>query len=150
MTAQSQLSTIGSSLTSALPAFLTQSQQLEQAHATFLKERLVLAGTATNDLGRETMEAGEKLLNSVLGVDEQVEMQTWALRESMNAGGQAGGAGAPTGLQANSNIPSEFGTTSLREDSIMEEPTVETAPPPQERRAAPREHAVSRIQSHSV
>ncbi|KAM0786147.1 hypothetical protein ACM66B_006955 [Microbotryomycetes sp. NB124-2] len=125
LTAQSQLSTLGSSLTSALPAFLSQSQSLEESHVTLLKEKLVLAGTASSDLGRERMEMGEQLLGSVLAIDEQVEMQTWALRESMRAGSQ-NGATAPH-LQAGTGATlSEFGTSSIREDSIMEEPVQST------------------------
>ncbi|KAK4048401.1 hypothetical protein OIV83_004747 [Microbotryomycetes sp. JL201] len=127
LTAQSQLATLGSSLTSALPAFLSQSQSLEEAHVTLLKEKLVVAGTASSDLGRERMEMGERLLNSVLGVDEQVEMQTWALRESMRAGSQTGPAGdSQTGP---GTALSEFGTTSVREDSIMEEPMAQPSRP---------------------
>ncbi|KAK4052331.1 hypothetical protein OIO90_004412 [Microbotryomycetes sp. JL221] len=128
LTAQSQLSTLVSSLTSALPPFLAQSQALEQTHVTFLKERLVLVGTASSDLGREHMELGEHLLNSVLGVDEQVEMQTWALREGVRAGANnaAGENGDGSRLQhayADSEFaPStnEFGTRSIRDDTIYE------------------------------
>lgn len=75
------------------------------------------------------MEAGERLLNGVLGVDEQVEMQTWALRESMRAGNQPDGSRAV----ANTN---EFGSSSLREDSIMEEPS-QLQTPTQERQRVP-------------
>lgn len=77
------------------------------------------------------MEAGERLLVNVLGVDEQVEMQTWALRESMRAGGQSGSNGS-VGAGIN-----EFGTNnSIREESIAEEPAQSTlrAPVPERQR----------------
>ncbi|ORY85956.1 Muniscin C-terminal mu homology domain-domain-containing protein [Leucosporidium creatinivorum] len=131
LTAQSQLSTLGSSLTSALPAYLAQSQALDESHSAFLKEALVRAGTCSSDLGRERMEAGERLLVNVLGVDEQVEMQTWALRESMRAGGQSGSNGS-VGAGIN-----EFGANnSIREESIAEEPAQSTlrAPVPERQR----------------
>lgn len=44
------------------------------------------------------MEAGERLLNQVLAVDESAEAEEWALREGMRLGGGAG-AGAGTGSQ---------------------------------------------------
>lgn len=76
------------------------------------------------------MEAGERLLVNVLGVDEQVEMQTWALRESMRAGGQSSSNGALASVN-------EFGAnSSIREDSIAEEPAQSSlrAPVPERQR----------------
>lgn len=118
---QSQLSTLGSSLTAALPTFLSQSQALEETHSAFLKEALVRAGTCTSDLGRERMEAGERLLNAVLGIDDQVEMQTWALRESMRAARQASSTPAVAG--AGGDMTEFGGGASVREESILEEPS---------------------------
>jgi len=95
---QSALASLGSSLTSALPAFLSQSQQLDLAHGALLKQHLVLCGTHTSDLGRDRMEAGERLLNQVLAVDEGAEAQEWALREGQRLGGGAAGPGAGSQL----------------------------------------------------
>ncbi|GAA6051440.1 hypothetical protein JCM3770_000521 [Rhodotorula araucariae] len=88
---QSALASLGSSLTAALPAFLSQSQALDLVHGAFLKECLVRCGTHTSDLGRERMEAGERLLNQVLAVDEGAEAEEWALREGIRLGGAGGG-----------------------------------------------------------
>lgn len=93
--AQSQLSSLGSHLAAALPAFLDQSQRLDLAHGAVLKEALVRCGTLTSDLGRERMEAGERFTVQVLGIDEAVEAQEWALRESIKLG-STGGGGATT------------------------------------------------------
>ncbi|GAA5862125.1 hypothetical protein JCM3774_006183 [Rhodotorula dairenensis] len=90
--AQAQLSSLGSQLAAALPAFLDQSQHLDLAHAAFLKEALVRCGTLTADLGRERMEAGERLTLRVLAVDEAAEAQQWALSESSRLGGAAAAA----------------------------------------------------------
>ncbi|BGP35149.1 hypothetical protein JCM10296v2_006979 [Rhodotorula toruloides] len=104
---QSALSSLGSSLTSSLPSFLTQSQALDLSHQAFLKECLVRCGTIASDLGRERMEMGERLLVRVLGVDESAEAEEWALREGMKLGG--GGAGGPS---RNGLAPGgEFGET---------------------------------------
>lgn len=90
---QSSLSTVGSQLAAALPAFLDQSQQLDLAHGAFLKEALVRCGTLVADLGRERMETGERLTVQVLGVDENAEAEEWALRESIKLGGAGGAEG---------------------------------------------------------
>ncbi|BGP03256.1 hypothetical protein RTG_02587 [Rhodotorula toruloides ATCC 204091] len=104
---QSALSSLGSSLTSSLPSFLTQSQALDLSHQAFLKECLVRCGTIASDLGRERMEMGERLLVRVLGVDESAEAEEWASREGMKLGG--GGAGGPS---RNGLAPvGEFGET---------------------------------------
>ncbi|GAA5903937.1 hypothetical protein JCM5296_002461 [Sporobolomyces johnsonii] len=115
LTSQSALSSLGSSLTSSLPPFLSQTQALDLAHAAFLKECLVRCGTLTSDLGRERMEAGERLLVQVLAVDESAEAEEWALREGMAAGGG----------RANGGV-GEFGETTRgsstpREESIAEQ-----------------------------
>ncbi|KPV72007.1 uncharacterized protein RHOBADRAFT_56144 [Rhodotorula graminis WP1] len=117
---QSALASLGSSLTSALPAFLSQSQQLDLAHGALLKQHLVLCGTHTSDLGRDRMEAGERLLNQVLAVDEGAEAQEWALREGQRLGGGAGG-------QASSQLATvgEFGEAPsnggvARADSLLD------------------------------
>ncbi|KWU43832.1 hypothetical protein RHOSPDRAFT_29511 [Rhodotorula sp. JG-1b] len=94
--AQSQLSSLGSHLAAALPAFLDQSQRLDLSHGAFLKEALVRCGTLTSDLGRERMEAGERLTVQVLGIDEAVEAEEWALRESIKLGSTGTGAGMPS------------------------------------------------------
>ena len=44
------------------------------------------------------MEAGERLLNQVLAVDEGAEAQEWALREGQRLGGGAAGPGAGSQL----------------------------------------------------
>ncbi|SCZ99837.1 BZ3501_MvSof-1269-A2-R1_Chr12-2g03521 [Microbotryum saponariae] len=130
LTSQAHLATLGSSLKSATPAFLDTSQKLDESHQLFLKEALIRSGTFTSDLGRDRMEAGEGLLNTVLGVDEQAEIQGWGLREGMKASG--GGSAAASGVLSTN----EFGATSatsgyggaIREESIAEEPI--QAPPP--------------------
>lgn len=94
--AQSQLSSLGSHLAAALPAFLDQSQRLDLSHGAFLKEALVRCGTLTSDLGRERMEAGERLTVQVLGIDEAVEAEEWALRESIKLGSTGTGAAMPS------------------------------------------------------
>ncbi|GAA5867632.1 hypothetical protein JCM8547_001322 [Rhodosporidiobolus lusitaniae] len=118
LTSQSHLSSLGSSLTSSLPAFLSQTQSLDLQHTAFLKEALVRCGTATSDLGRERMEAGERLLVQALGVDESAEAEEWALREGMKLSGGAApvssglnGAGGADGLRRNGAMASvgEFG-----------------------------------------
>ncbi|GAA5930730.1 uncharacterized protein JCM15063_002442 [Sporobolomyces koalae] len=113
LSTQSSLSSIGSRLVESLPAFLTESQQLEQDHLTFVKEALVKAGTFTADLGRDRMELGEQLVVKTLAIDGPVESQEWALREGQKA-------------SASSNAPAfdagEFGlasTTRRREDSTL-------------------------------
>ncbi|KDE02740.1 hypothetical protein MVLG_06724 [Microbotryum lychnidis-dioicae p1A1 Lamole] len=133
LTSQAHLATLGSSLKSAMPAFLDTSQKLDESHQLFLKEALIRSGTFTSDLGRDRMEAGEGLLNTVLGVDEQAEIQGWSLREGMKASG--GGSAAASGVQSTN----EFGATSatgasgyggaIREQSIAEEP-IQAPPPP--------------------
>ncbi|GAA5839022.1 hypothetical protein JCM9279_002570 [Rhodotorula babjevae] len=153
---QSALASLGSSLTSALPAFLGQSQQLDLAHGALLKEHLVLCGTHTSDLGRDRMEAGERLLNQVLAVDEGAEAQEWALREGQRlGGGGAGGAGMGSQLAtvgefgepqgANGGAPTRAdslldrddaastvsGATGVSRSRTMSRPTASsTAPPP--------------------
>jgi hypothetical protein len=126
LAAQSHLSTLGSSLTSTLPSYLATSERLDASHATFVKEALVRYGTLSSDLGRETMEMGEKLLVAVLGVDEPVEMQTWALRESIRAGATAE---RPTGVNGG-----EFGVvngaTAAREAETVNATRAEMLPPP--------------------
>ncbi|GAA6036244.1 hypothetical protein JCM8097_006855 [Rhodosporidiobolus ruineniae] len=97
LTSQSHLSTLGSQLTSSLPAFLTSSQKLDLAHAAVLKEALTRAGTLTSDLGRERMEGGERVLVQVLSVDESAEAEEWALREGMKLGGSASSAAVGAG-----------------------------------------------------
>ncbi|SCV73105.1 BQ2448_7030 [Microbotryum intermedium] len=134
LTSQAQLATLGSSLKSAMPAFLETSQKLDESHQLFLKEALIRSGTFTSDLGRDRMEAGEDLLNTVLGIDEQAEIQGWGLREGMKASG--GGSAAASGVPNTS----EFGATSItsasgyggavREEAIAEEP-VQAQPPVQ-------------------
>ncbi|BGP19827.1 hypothetical protein JCM10213_003136 [Rhodosporidiobolus nylandii] len=112
LTAQSSVSQLGSQLSSALPSFLTLTQSLDLHHSAFLKEALVRAGTATSDLGRERMEAGERLLVQVLAVDESAEAEEWALREGMRLGGGGGGGAAfGIGRTNGSALPSvgEFG-----------------------------------------
>ncbi|GAA5895696.1 hypothetical protein JCM6882_000372 [Rhodosporidiobolus microsporus] len=115
LTSQSALSSLGSSLTQSLPAFLTQSQALDLSHSAFLKEALVRAGTASSDLGRERMEGGERVLVSVLGVDESAEAEEWALREGMRLGGgnvaRANGVGAGSGAGVGLASVGEFGET---------------------------------------
>ena len=73
------------------------------------------------------------MVAKILGIEEDVEMQTWALREGMKAGGGAAGG------QGNAGGPSlaEFGTQSqsIREDSIAEEPSY--LAPPAERQRVP-------------
>ncbi|BGP43238.1 hypothetical protein JCM10449v2_007266 [Rhodotorula kratochvilovae] len=118
---QSALASLGSTLTSALPAFLAQSQALDLAHGAFLKECLVRAGTHTSDLGRERMEAGERLLNLVLAVDEGAEAEEWALREGIRLGG---GGGGRNGAPALASV-GEFGETASsngagREESLLD------------------------------
>ncbi|GAA6015449.1 hypothetical protein JCM10207_008598 [Rhodosporidiobolus poonsookiae] len=108
LTSQSHLSTLGSSLTSTLPSFLSATQALDLSHSAFLKEALVRCGTATSDLGRARMEAGETLLVQVLGVDESAEAEEWALKEGMRLGGGAAAA-ATFGAGASGGGASEFG-----------------------------------------
>lgn len=116
LTAQSHLSSLGSSLTSGLPPFLASAQAVDDSHAAFLTEALVRYGTLESDLGRERMEAGERFLNAVLAVDRESELQGWALRESMRAGGQVvGRARAESQLTTSSGHgqgPGELGTAS--------------------------------------
>ncbi|GAA5929659.1 hypothetical protein JCM1841_004261 [Sporobolomyces salmonicolor] len=115
LTSQSALSSLGSSLTSSLPPFLSQTQALDLAHSAFLKECLVRCGTLTSDLGRERMEAGERLLVQVLAVDESAEAEEWALREGMAAGGgRANGAVGEFGETTR-------GSSTPREESIAEQ-----------------------------
>ncbi|GAA6060812.1 hypothetical protein JCM10212_000585 [Sporobolomyces blumeae] len=134
LSTQSSLSTLGSSLTSSLPAFLTQSQALDLSHAAFLKECLVKTGTLTSDLGRERMESGERLLVKVLGVDESAEAEEWALREGMAASGgrvpagiHSEGAGLGAGATGSRRDMAEFGgaadsrsNLNAREESIAD------------------------------
>ncbi|GAA6006138.1 uncharacterized protein JCM10292_006561 [Rhodotorula paludigena] len=94
--AQSALAQAGSGLTSDLPPFLALSHNLDLAHAAFLKEALVRAGTLTADLGRERMDAGERIVNLVLAVDHPADAEQWALREGMKLSGGGGGAGLGT------------------------------------------------------
>lgn len=63
------------------------------------------------------MEAGERFLNNVLAVDRASELQGWALRESMRAGGQVASRATGTESQytattASEFAPGEFGTAS--------------------------------------
>lgn len=141
LTSQSHLSTLGYNLSSTLPSFLSSSASLDITHATFLKEALIRYGTINSDIGREQMEMGERLLVSVLGVDEQSESQGWALREGVKAG--AGAGGARTNGQRSNSISSEapslgeFGarnvTNSGRNAPIQEEQETLRAPDMRER-----------------
>ncbi|GAA5990406.1 hypothetical protein JCM10908_007356 [Rhodotorula pacifica] len=124
---QSQLSTLGSQLAAALPAFLDQSQKLDLAHGAFMKEALVRCGTLTADLGRERMEAGERLTVRVLGIDEEAEAQEWALRESIKLGGGGpGGGGGTAPLQSIGEFGEPAATTTtasarpVRSDSVAD------------------------------
>lgn len=106
MTAQSQLSSSHTSITQAMPAFLSIAQELDLAHATALKEALVKYGTISADLGRERMEMGERILNAVLAIDDQAEMQDWALKEGRKAGGgRIGGEPLPTSAVTDTTLP---------------------------------------------
>ncbi|GAA5827818.1 hypothetical protein JCM11251_007687 [Rhodosporidiobolus azoricus] len=127
LTTQSALSSLGSTLTSSLPAFLTQSQALDLSHSAFLKEALVRAGTASSDLGRERMEGGEKVLVTVLGVDESADAEEWALREGMRLGGGGATAGAS---RANGFGLNGAGLASVGEFGETESVVSGGAPPP--------------------
>lgn len=133
LSTQSHLSTLGSALTSALPPFLNASQALDASHAAFLKEALIRYGTISSDLGRERMEAGERVLVAVFSIDEESEMQGWALRESMRAGAGVVDRARPVN-------GAEFGAPSsnegVREQTIQEEPNSLRAPV-QERERVP-------------
>ncbi|GAA5891615.1 hypothetical protein JCM8208_007341 [Rhodotorula glutinis] len=118
---QSALASLGSSLTSALPAFLRQSQQLDLAHGALVKEHLVLCGTHTSDLGRDRMEAGERLLNQVLAVDEGAEAQEWALREGQRLGGAGGQVGSQLATVGEfGEAPSGVNGAGGRADSLLD------------------------------
>ncbi|KAK4703007.1 hypothetical protein P7C70_g3213, partial [Phenoliferia sp. Uapishka_3] len=108
LSAQSHLASLGSSLAASLPTFLTSAQAVDASHAASLTEALVRYGTLESDLGRERMEAGERFLNAVLAVDCESELQVWALRESMRAGGQVASGFEP----GNAIITNEFGVSS--------------------------------------
>ncbi|GAA6007543.1 hypothetical protein JCM11491_004201 [Sporobolomyces phaffii] len=113
LSTQSSLSSLGSSLTGSLPSFLTQSQALELAHVQLVKQALTQFGTFGADLARERMELGERLVETVLGVDEGLDAQEWALREGAKA--SAGGTPAARGEMG------EFGQqTREREDSAAD------------------------------
>lgn len=125
LSSQSHLAQLGSTLTSSLPAFLSASQQLDLSHAAFLKEALVRHGTLCSDLGRERMEAGERLLVGVFEVDEHSEMQGWALREGQKTTAPGGGS---NGYYGGGSTINEFGQTGAREESIREDGQM--LPPP--------------------
>lgn len=100
LSAQSALSSAGSSLTNSLPGLLSVGESLERSHGSFLKQALARFGTMSADLGKERIDIGERLLAVLFAVDQDAEMQGWAAREAVKAGGHQpagrGGAGAPT------------------------------------------------------
>lgn len=59
------------------------------------------------------MEAGERFLNQVLAIDSESELESWALRESMRAGGQitggGGGGRSRSGTTDTASGPGEWG-----------------------------------------
>lgn len=86
LSTQSSLASLGSSLqTEQLPRFLTDSQRVELTHVRLVKQVLTQYATFGTDLARDRMQLGEDVVQTVLNVDEGVEMQEWALREGQKA-----------------------------------------------------------------